>query len=64
MSESAGVFHVLNRVQAVEDVTSKIVEERVLVRLLVKTHAVVVQPIGSGPVHVMKHATSKHVQTS
>ena len=58
-----GVFlHILNLVQAVEDVTTKIVEERVLVILLVKSHAIVFQPIGSDPVSVMKHAACKLVQ--
>ncbi len=37
-----GVFlHILNLVQAVEDVTTKIVEERVLVIRLVKSHAII-----------------------
>ena len=58
-----GVFlHILNLVQAVEDVTTKIIEERVVVSLLVKSHAIVFQPIGSGPVSVMKHAACKLVQ--
>jgi hypothetical protein len=58
-----GVFlHILNLVQAVEDVTTKIVEERVVVILLVQSHAIVFQPIASGPVSVMKHAACKLVQ--
>ena len=58
-----GVFlHILNLVQAVEDVTTKIVEEQVVVNLLVKSHAIVFQPIGSCPVSVMKHAACKLVQ--
>ncbi len=50
------VLHILNCVQAIEDVTIEIVEELVVVRLLVKNYAIVFQPIVSGPVHVMKHA--------
>ncbi len=49
------VLHVLNRVQAVEDVTTIIVEELVFVHLLVTNQA-------SGPVHLMKHAACEHVQ--
>jgi hypothetical protein len=62
------VLQVLNRVQAVEDVsyhvTTKIIEERVVVRLLVKNHAIVFQPIGSGPVHAIKHASCKRENQS
>ncbi len=48
-----GVFlHILNLVQAVKDVTTKIVEELVVVSLLEKSHTIVFQPIGSGPVSV------------
>jgi hypothetical protein len=37
-----GVFlHILNLAQAVEDVTTKIIEERTFVILLVKSHAIV-----------------------
>jgi hypothetical protein len=36
----------LNRVQAVEDVTTKIVEEKGVVLLLVKNHVLVLEPIG------------------
>ncbi len=58
-----GVFlHILNLVQAVEDVTTKLVEELVVVILLVKSHAIVFQPIGSGPVSVMNYAACKPVQ--
>jgi hypothetical protein len=50
------VLHILNLVQAVEDVITKIVEERIVVILLLKNHAIVFQPIGIGPVSVIKHA--------